>query len=90
MPPPPVASHDELRTLVQNPCHWHCFAHPVDSFPIIETHITRITSAQRRFYCEEELRLSQQSAPELYLVLTLATGELRPPNWRNRKTAIPY
>jgi aminoglycoside phosphotransferase family enzyme/predicted kinase len=101
MPQHPVTNSDELRTLMQNLCHGHCFAHAVDSFQIIETHISCIlltgpyaykfkkpvnlgfldfsTPAQRHFYCEEELRLNQQLAPELYLGLAQATGELQHP-----------
>ena len=35
--------------------------------------------AHRRFFCEEEVRLIQQLAPELCLGLAQATGELRHP-----------
>jgi aminoglycoside phosphotransferase family enzyme/predicted kinase len=42
MPQHPVTNSDELRTLVQNLCQAQCFAHPVDDFRIIETHISCI------------------------------------------------
>lgn len=42
MPQHPVTSSDALRTLVQNLCRTSCFAHPVDKFHLIETHISCI------------------------------------------------
>ncbi len=40
MPQHPVTDSDGLRTLVQNLCHRELFAHPVDDFQVIETHIS--------------------------------------------------
>ena len=40
MPQHPVTDSDGLRTLVHNLCHRELFAHPVDDFQVIETHIS--------------------------------------------------
>ena len=50
MPQHPVTDSDELRRLVQNLCHRECFAHPVDEFQVIETHISCLLLTGRYVY----------------------------------------
>jgi aminoglycoside phosphotransferase family enzyme/predicted kinase len=45
---------------------------------------------QRRFYCEEELRLNRRLAPKLYLDVVAITGSAEHPLWNGAGTAIEY
>ena len=48
------------------------------------------TLEQRRYCCEEELRLNQRSAPALYLAVLPISGTLECPQWGNGGEAIEY
>jgi hypothetical protein len=68
MPRHPVNNSDELRTLVRNLCHSHCFAHPVDRFQILETHISCILLTGQyayKFRKPVDLGFVDFSTPEL-------------------------
>ncbi len=108
----PVASSDELHTLVKRLRKPEYFPHPVQQFQIIETHISYIlltgeyaykfkkpvnlgfldfSNPERRyFYCEEELRLNQPLAPELYLGLVKVTGDLHHPELDGEGPLLEY
>lgn len=45
---------------------------------------------QRRFYCEEELRLNRRLAPKLYLEVVAITGSAGHPLWNGPGEAIEY
>jgi len=45
---------------------------------------------QRRFYCEEELRLNRRLAPKLYLEVAAITGSAERPVWNGAGDAIEY
>ncbi len=48
------------------------------------------TLAQRRFYCEEELRLNRRTAPQLYLQVIAVTGTPEQPVLGGAGTAIDW
>jgi aminoglycoside phosphotransferase family enzyme len=48
------------------------------------------TLEKRRFYCEEELRLNQRLAPEIYLAVVPITGTTEQPQIAGRGEAIEY
>lgn len=48
------------------------------------------TLEKRRFYCEEELRLNQRLAPEIYLAVVPITGTTEQPQMAGRGEAIEY
>ena len=48
------------------------------------------TLEKRRFYCEEELRLNQRLAPEIYLAVLPITGSAEQPQIAGRGEAIEY
>ena len=48
------------------------------------------TLEKRRFYCEEEMRLNQRLAPEIYLALVPITGTTEQPQIAGRGKVIEY
>ncbi|MDM8545256.1 AAA family ATPase [Candidatus Venteria ishoeyi] len=46
--------------------------------------------AQRKFYCEEELRLNRRLAPDLYLALIALTGSTKAPRLNGTGVAFEY
>lgn len=48
------------------------------------------TLAQRRFYCDEELRLNRRFAPEIYLAVVPITGTPATPSWSEAGAAFEY
>ena len=48
------------------------------------------TLEQRRFYCEQELRLNRRLAPEIYLEVVAITGSAEHPVWNGAGEAIEY
>jgi aminoglycoside phosphotransferase family enzyme/predicted kinase len=104
-----VTTGPALIRLLMNPA---LYAHPVERFELVETHISWVlltgpyaykikkpvnlgfldfsTLDQRRFYCEEELRLNRRLAPDLYLDVVPITGSLEAPTWGGAGPIIDY
>jgi len=88
------------------------FDHPIETFEVIETHISWVlltgayaykikkpvsfgfldfsTLDLRQYYCEEELRLNRQLAPQIYLDIVTIHGSPEQPNLTGNGPVIEY
>jgi len=100
------------EVLLQNLQQPALYPHEVDSFTLLQTHISWVlltgpfaykfkkpvnlgfldfsTLALRKHFCEEELRLNQRHAPELYLEVITITGSQEQPALNGKGPTIEY
>lgn len=100
------------NTLIKTLQQREIFNHAVDSFKVIETHISWViltgqiaykikkpvnlgfldftTLEKRKQFCEQELKLNQRLAPELYIDVVAITGTIDAPSLKNPGEPIEY
>lgn len=87
--PHPVAAVELIETHISSVLLAGAFAYKIKK-PVNLGFVDFSTLAQRRFYCEEELRLNRRTAPQLYLDVVPIAGPASQPRIGGDGAAIEY